>query len=126
MTNDARKTKLKALDESLDNILLTVLSVTETLKIQASQIQVNDYDSLNLFRGIKDLSQAMEKFIDLAPFMAFREDFEAVERAKEWLLTSTEFIGEKRQPIFEFLLSYQNALIQATGKATASPQYQLL
>lgn len=127
MEQPTRRSKLSKLDDSLDNILETVYQATERLKEQAERLEVNDYDLLSLIRGVKELSQSTGNLIEHAPFLSFRDDFEAIDRCREWVLISTEWIGDHRQIVLDCLSAYQADLIVKTGKVNESTsQYQLL
>jgi hypothetical protein len=111
------RTPLKTL-EQLDSALFHFQESMGKMAIMLNQ-SINAVDPsepyfLDIIRGCESLSKTIGKTVEIAPYIAFRNDFEAVEAIKAWLTESTEYIGEQRGNMITMLMKYQEALIAKT------------
>lgn len=110
---DIHKKTLAELDASLLSFQRSMAKIAGLLEQSIDNASPDTY-FLDLIKGSESISKTIEKLVILAPYLIFRNDFEAVERIKEWLLSSTQFIGEERGKMILMLAIYQEALIVRT------------
>lgn len=114
---DIHKKTLAELDASLLSFQTSLSKLASLLEQSIDNASPATY-FLDLIKGSESISKTIEKLVILAPYLIFRNDFEAVERVKEWLLSSTQFIGEKRFEMIRMLTEYQEILIARTETPT--------
>jgi len=73
---------------------------------------------LDIVRAGELLSRTVEKLVIVAPYLVFRNDYEAIDRLKVWLTESTKYIGEKRSDSLMMLIDYQQDLLLRTETAS--------
>jgi hypothetical protein len=103
---------LKNLDETLHNLQGGIKKLSEALSAAIDALVVEETDPLLLIKGAESLSRTIEKLVIVAPFLSFRNDFEAIEALKVWLTQSTIYVGEERGAMLLMLCSYQADLLR--------------
>lgn len=112
-----RKT-LEQLDAALFNSQANLRLISEMLGASLKNTEPNETHFLDIVRAGELLARTVEKLVIVAPYLVFRNDYEAVERLKDWLTESTEFIGETRAQHLVMLIKYQQDLLLRTETAS--------
>jgi sarcosine oxidase delta subunit len=76
-------------------------------------------------RAVNQLMTALKTLTELAPFFTAKQNIEGTDHFLDWLLTSTEYIGEERERIIDIVRMYQLAIAQDASQIPKE-QYQLL
>lgn len=126
--------KPNPLDQTLDNITQGILSISSVVK-QESQAFERAYSQDGSAYNLEELARITERqvkttemLIGLAPFFDAKQRLEAIDYFRNWLLTSTEWVGERREIVLECLTAIEQAVIHdvTPGSASAALQYTLI
>lgn len=108
-----RKT-LAELDKALYSFQKSIAKMSDLLEQSIDNASPDDTYFLDYVKAAESIAKTIEKLTIVSPFVAFRNDFEAIQGAKEWLTISTKYIGEKRFEMIQALTEYQEELISRT------------
>ncbi len=102
------------LDKTLQNFQESSLTFSEVVKTAIEKLDENSYDFPSLIRASKQHAETLQIFIDAAPFFAVKQSMEGTDRFRDWLLTTPEYVGQKRADILEAIAAYQDTLLADT------------
>lgn len=126
--------KPNPLDRTLDNITQGMLALSSVVK-QELQAFEKSYGQDGSSYNLEELARILERIaktsglcIEMAPFFDAKQRLEAIDYFRQWLLTSNEWVGERRETVLEWLTAIEQAIIKdvTTGGASATLQYTLI
>jgi hypothetical protein len=122
------------LDKTLENITEGMLSLSSVVK-QELQAFERAYSQDGSAYNLEELARIAERhakttalYIEMAPFFDAKQRLEAIDYFRNWLLTSTGWVGERREIVLECLTAIEQAVIQdvTPGNASTALQYTLI
>jgi hypothetical protein len=125
MTETVQRKTLEQLDAALFYSQDNLRVIAEMLSASLKNTTPEETPFLDIVRAGELLSRTVEKLVIVAPYLVFRNDYEAIERLKEWVTESMKYIGDQRADIILMLIEYQRDLITQTGR-TSNGQMVLL
>ena len=119
------------LDKALSNF--QQISWTLSVKIKKALQNLENFDESILTvrelaefaRAVSQLITALKTLTELAPFFTAKQNIEGTDHLLNWLLSSTEYIGEERERMIAIIRTYQLAIAQDASQIEKE-QYQLL
>jgi hypothetical protein len=126
--------KPNPLDQTLDNITQGMLALSSVVKQELQSFE-RAYSQDGSAYNLEELARIAERhakttalYIEMAPFFDAKQRLEAIDYFRNWLLTSSEWVGERRETVLECLTSIEQAVIQdvTPGGASAALQSTLI
>ena len=106
------------LDRTLENFKRSALAISKVVAVEAKALQQGDYELPVLVNAAERHTRTLSLLIEAAPFLQTKQQIEATESFKQWILDSIEFTGEVREQILDALTTYQQQVLAKTGYYT--------